>query len=650
LLTGIAVASSGSHAENAPALRAVAVDDETRVRRGDRDRLLAVGHDLSGGGAAVNLQALRGETVAFQVIVLAPPSGPAAVSLALPPFAAAATGNTGAPLVAQIFREHFVTVAERSRNQRRPNESLGWLPGARPPDEAMLGAVPDALIPVGLSADVPGAPEAPNNDRSWNAFWIDLFVPESATPGRQTTTATAATGAASIQFSVTIDVGPTRLPYRAVSAFAYYEPARLDERIGDGPTVERQLWQLLHEHHVDALAPLTAASDVDRLADAFTGSLFSPAAGYVGPGTQLAPAVIALGAYGQLGDPTPAATATVREMVQRLASLYRRPALADARPDLFLYAIDEDCRSPRAGAWKSALAAPSPQPWPVAVGQTCGEAPEQQAADVALVPGQLFRRAMVDTAAHHERRAWIYNGALPQTGTLLLDAEPRGLTANGWIAALTAIDRWFYWESTFWNDDNRGGRGAIDPFATPVNFHNRDGDTALGDGLLVYPGRQRGAFAGHSWGFAGVFPSLRLKMLRRGIQDAGYLALAAREHPDQAARIAARAVPAMLDEAPPDQGASWDRGSDGEASRFFTARAALRALISREDSLTTTDGDRVLHQLARQRRADVAPALSRRQRLLRIGAAGGAAGVALVVIVASLLVRHRRRRGPNGAV
>ncbi|HXI59958.1 MAG TPA: hypothetical protein VNO55_28015, partial [Polyangia bacterium] len=481
------------------------------------------------------------------------------------------------------------------------------------------------------------------------------FVPESTTAGRHATTATVtATDAAPLQFSVTIDVSPARLPYRAVTAFAYYEPARLNERIGDGPVVERQLWQLLHEHHVDALAPLTTVSDVDRLADAFTGSLFSPAAGYVGPGAQLGPAVIALGAYGQLGDPTPAATATARQLVQRLANLSPAPSVAAGHPDLFLYAIDEDCRSPRAAAWKAALAAPTPtptptSPWPIAVGQTCGEAPEQQAADIALVPGPLFRRAMVDTAAHHGRRAWIYNGALPQTGTLLLDAEPRGLTANGWIAALTAIDHWFYWESTFWNDDNGGGHGPIDPFATPVNFHNRDGDTTLCDGLLVYPGRQRGAFAGHSWEFAGVFPSLRLKMLRRGIQDAGYLALAAREHPDQAARIAARAVPAMLDEAPPDQGASWERDSDGEAPRFATARTALRALISRQDALTTADGERVLHELARQRRADVAPALSRRQRLLRIAAAGGAAVVVLVVIVASLLVRHRRRRRPNAA-
>jgi hypothetical protein len=103
----------------------------------------------------------------------------------------------------------------------------------------------------------------------------------------------------------------------------------------------------------------------------------------------------------------------------------------------------------------------------------------------------------------------------------------------------------------------------------------------------------------------------------------------------------------MLDEAPPDQGASWDRGSDGEAPRFSTARTALRALISRQDALTTADGERVLHQLARRRQADVAPALSRRQRLLRIATAGGAAIVALVVIVASLLVRHRRRRRPD---
>ncbi len=330
-------------------------------------------------------------------------------------------------------------------------------------------------------------------------------------------------------------------------------------------------------------------------------------------------------------------------MVDRLKTLVG----AGARPDVFLYAIDEDCRSPRAAAWKQALATADPAlPWPVAVGQTCGEPPERQAADVALIPGNIFARAQAVAAGDSGRRAWIYNGALPNTGTLLLDAPPRGLLANGWIAALagSAPARWFYWESTFWDDDNRGGRGPVDPFANPASFHNRDGDTALLDGVLVYPGRQTGPFAGaNSFGFAGVFPSLRLKMIRRGVQDAGYLALAARHHPDEAARIARQALPAILDEAPADQPASWERDGTAGGARFAEARAALRALITGADPLPDPERDQVLARLAAQRRDAIPTALSRRQRWLSTAVQAAIVGL-LLLLGGAVYVRSARRR------
>jgi hypothetical protein len=608
----------------------VIVDDEIRVRRDDQQTAVATGQVLPLADGRVTLTALRGETVAFQVIIFDQSPLPGAAAIAVAPFA-----DPSGPRV-ELWRQHFVTVQERSRNERRPDESLGWSAGARAPDDAMLGEVPDALIPLTID-------DRPRPSSTWEAFWVDLFVPEAATPGPHATTASVTVGGAlSARFTLAVDVKAAVLPYRAVSAFAFYEPARLEQRIGDGPAAERQLWQLLHAHHLDALAPLTAVADVDRLADVFSGALFSAEQGYAGPGMHQPPAVAALGAYGQLGDPTPATIATVRTMVERLARL--APSSSDAThaaaPELFLYAVDEDCASPRAADWKKALGGLA-LALPVAVGQTCAQPPAQQAADVALIPGPSFTRDLVGAARAAGRRAWIYNGALPRTGTLLLDAPPRGLLVNGWIAALTDIDRWFYWESTFWNDDNPGGHGAVDPFVNPATFHNRDGDTALGDGLLVYPGRQRAPFAGDSFGFAGVFPSLRLKLIRRGIEDAGYLILAAREHPVEATRIAAQAVPALMDEAAADQPASWDAATDEGRPRFARARAALGALIARGDPLTADQRARIVERLARQRRAEVPVALTRRQRWSRTAA--GAAALAVGLIAFALVVGRARR-------
>jgi hypothetical protein len=225
---------------------------------------------------------------------------------------------------------------------------------------------------------------------------------------------------------------------------------------------------------------------------------------------------------------------------------------------------------------------------------------------------------------------------------LLLDADPRGLTANGWIAAVSDIERWFYWESTFWDDDNRGGRGAIDPFVTAESFHNTDGDTALGDGLLLYPGTQTTPFSAHSLGQPAVLPSLRLKALRRGLEDAAIIALAAREHPDPTARLVAEALPAALDEAAFDRPASWATAP----KRFGETRAALRALVTRTDAITSEEIRAGLARLAATRRRTIAavPPAARARPHQALGRVALAVAVVLLALGTVAGIRRRRRR------
>ena len=201
-----------------------------------------------------------------------------------------------------------------------------------------------------------------------------------------------------------------------------------------------------------------------------------------------------------------------------------------------------------------------------------------------------------------------------------------------------AIERWFYWESIFWDDSNAGGRGPVDPFVAAETFHNRDGDTALGDGLLLYPGRQSGPFAAHSLAVDGVLPSVRLKALRRGLQDAGIIALAAREHPDETGQVIARAVPRALDEARDDGPASWEHAP----LRFAEARAALRALVTRADPMSAAAVRATFTDLAarRGRLISLAPRPTSRRRAR--AAIALLAGAALIVVVALV---NRRRRG-----
>ena len=442
-------------------------------------------------------------------------------------------------------------------------------------------------------------------------------------------------GAVLSRFTVAIDVRPTPLPFRAASVFIYYEAERLSTRIGadSGAAVERQLWQLLHAHHIDALAPLLEVADVDRLSKVYDGTLFSEAAGYRGPGAGQPPAVVALGTYGDLGEPTPAVLARVDAMVARLP----------AGLDTFLYAIDESCKSPRAGDWKRALAG-HPPPRPLAVAQTCDDPPARQSVDIAMLAGgNGFTRATPREARAAGKRAFIYNGRLPDTGTLMLDADPRGLVANGWIAAVMGIERWFYWESIFWDDDNRGGHGAVDPFVTAESFHNNDGDAQLGDGLLLYPGRQLGRFAASSLGVDAVLPSIRLKAIRRGIEDAGLIALAAREQPDETARIVARAVPAALDEADRNRPASWESAPVS----FAAARAALREIVKRDAPMGEGEIRAAFADLAARRARDV-PLVARHHarphRKVRTAALVAAGAVLAFGIAARLRFNRRMRR------
>jgi hypothetical protein len=325
--------------------------------------------------------------------------------------------------------------------------------------------------------------------------------------------------------------------------------------------------------------------------------------------------VVALGAYGAFGDPSPAGAARVG------ATLAALPAAGGTR-DVFLYAIDEACGSDRGPRWRRELDRAGLGD--LAVGHTCAADPRGQAVDLVLTPAQSFDGPASAEARRGGRRVWVYNGALPRSGTMLLDAPLASLRASAWIAALYDVGRWFLWETTFWDDGNRGGRGPIDPYLTAESFHNADGDAALGDGLLLYPGAQRGRFAERSLGHEGVLPSMRLKSLRRGIQDAGYLALARRADPGAADAIARRLVPAALDEVAPDAATPWPATGDA----FDRARRALFALIPAEETIGTAEAEVAL---AGGRRAAAPQRPDPRALIVALAVAvlGGALGFAL---------------------
>ncbi len=527
-------------------------------------------------GQPIRLVALQDEVVAFQVVITADEQDLPAVTVDLDslagPCGAVLRNQAGAtdparPLGRRIerFVEHMFSITQPSRTDDRAGASLGWSAGSAPPAGSFIGLVPDALIPVEWApAWRPYPLHVPA--RQNGLVWIDVSVPADQEPGlyRGTVHVTGA-GQSLAELPVELQVVGQRLPYRSLRTMFYYSREELDRRMNGGDAAERQLWQLFHRHSLSPLPSALSVSDVRPLHQALDGSLYRSAQGYDGPGEGLGDDVLALGTYGSYGAPTAAKAAQVEAIADDLAQ-----AGVLASTDVFVYAIDEDCSSSYGRQWVDLLRQSSnANAQKVRVAWTCSQDPTGQVVDIPIVWAAMYDPTRAASASAAGKTVWIYNGSMPQTGTFLTDAEAVSIRANGWLGALYDIGRWFYWESTFWYDNNRGGHGAYDPFVQPETFHNDYGDSANGDGVLVYPGRQVDGFGEHSLGVAAVLPSIRLKNLRRGIQDAGYFQLARAVDQTRARQIGDDLLPAPFSRA---------RAGDpfvGKGEAFFEARQQL---------------------------------------------------------------------------
>jgi hypothetical protein len=172
------------------------------------------------------------------------------------------------------------------------------------------------------------------------------------------------------------------------------------------------------------------------------------------------------------------------------------------------------------------------------------------AIDVFISPRNI--PSVESTREPSGERFWTYNGKPPGAGSMVLDAEGSALRTWGWIGERYGLELWYAWEGLYFSDRYNGG-GRTDVMHDPITFDERrrgGRDFGNGDGVLVY---------------AGPLPSLRLKVLRRGLQDRLLLEqlgdLGAREI---ARAIARRTIPAALGEASasaewPTTEVAWER-------------------------------------------------------------------------------------------
>jgi hypothetical protein len=170
----------------------------------------------------------------------------------------------------------------------------------------------------------------------------------------------------------------------------------------------------------------------------------------------------------------------------------------------------------------------------------------------------MWNKAVKGQLANPDKEFYLYNGTRPSQGTFALEDDGVALRELAWAQYLKGVQRWFYWQSTYYNDFH-GGRGQINVFNTAATFSGATSANpvfgevgkghANGNGVLFYPGTDL-VYSKDSYGVSGPIASLRLKFWRRGIQDVDYLVLANKIDPAATQSILHKMVPKAL----------WDYG------------------------------------------------------------------------------------------
>lgn len=151
-------------------------------------------------------------------------------------------------------------------------------------------------------------------------------------------------------------------------------------------------------------------------------------------------------------------------------------------------------------------------------------------------------------------QGWEYNGIAPWTGTAATEDDGISPVVIMWANLKKGIAGHFLWETTYWYNF-QGGMALQDLFTNAHTFGSYTStDSQLGrtgwnytngDGLWMYPANDE-VFPSSSYGVDAAIASWRLKMMRRGIQDADYIYMARQADEEETNAIVEGAVPLVL--------------------------------------------------------------------------------------------------------
>ncbi|MBN1419629.1 MAG: DUF4091 domain-containing protein [Planctomycetes bacterium] len=470
--------------------------------------------DPPGAQALAEIEAARGEVEPFQIALRASPEPVANVRVACSDLA----GPDGARIPAseiRLYREAFVYV-------RRPS----------PRSSASPGLYPDALLPFRNPID--GSEIAPADPRRraggalfiaspftvWpggnEVLWFDVSVPHDARPGSyEGKVSIRAAGAAAIDVPVRLRVRGFALPETPTLRSCFGGFDRIAKAHGVEPgsdafrAIEIAYCEAMAQHRITPPIPAHLYPAVDPDGTIRPEKTHPDRKAYIDR--------LHVNAFPIRRPPFRDPLDADRERAIR----YFRTTMAYLRENgwargAYWYALDEpnDPEAYETVRQLGRLAHDADPDLPVLITEQTKSSNEawgtlEGAVDIWVPLWPLHDAPTAARALERGEEIWSYT-ALCQgpDGTLwwqldfpLLDY--RVALWGNWRCRMTGL---LYWTAVYWDH-------AIDPWLDQPSFRG----AYNGEGMLLYPGTHAG--------FAGPVPSMRLKMIREGIEDYEYLVL-----------------------------------------------------------------------------------------------------------------------------
>ncbi len=438
----------------------------------------------------ITLWAARGEYESFQVVVRAPAGGLTNVRLA-----ASALAGEGKRVIPKsnlsLFREHYVHVTRGSPDRGGFNRPLGpgWYADALIPfpdgDKPLANPPELRAIPFHLAAETN------------QPVWVDVFVPRNAEAGsyRGTITVSSDQGGASVPVLVNVWNFGLPLSPSLRSAFGMYNDTTSNPHVYYADLQANQRLLLEHKLMPVAVDPAAEREFIDHFGLNLSQLEYFKVASY---GTCRQP-------------PAPS--------VENLLA-----SKAKHQPDLPLYVhmgdevsecqrifplLKQWSRNVRAAGLIASLTA-----IPVPELRDDGSGTGRSVADIwVMLPKQIVSNASDMTAAMNKGdQVWSYTALVQDSYSpkWAIDFAPINYRIlGGFLNQVQGLSGLLYWNVNSW---------VIDPTPDPWNnlTYVEDGkSTPSGEGWLVYPGDKVGS--------AEVVPSIRLKWIRKSVEDYEYI-------------------------------------------------------------------------------------------------------------------------------